>query len=385
MKILIDTHILIGREYNRNVQRRLSDVFELINKLNYQIVIHPLSKDEIRSDKNIPNKDALLSKIETYPVIEPQSSAKDDDTYYAKLEKPVSEQEKNDLDLLYCVYKKEVDLFLTDDPKIIRKAELLDISNKVMPLKDAYKLFHSNMKNKESKASGIPVFSFYKKGMQWYIGEIGNESIFDDRKGFDFIRYLLLNSNNKKDIHSIEVYNLGKNMSGDDLHDDISEKQIEEIISNTFSIDADESSGNFQKMTYKGPAKEITRGDIQKVINKFKKNLTTNKSLTSEERDRIKNMIARLQSIYPQPLHSRRNETPDDKLPVEVEKARINVTRSIKRALAIISEDDSISSIRRYLNLSTVSSGYYCKYKPLPNDSPQWILSFEERNKYLTR
>ncbi len=56
------------------------------------------------------------------------------------------------------------------------------------------------------------------------------------------------------------------------------------------------------------------------------------------------------------------------------EKARTNVQRQIKRALAKIHE--MCPALERYLNISTIKTGYSCSYQPVPNDPVEWI-SFE--------
>ena len=78
MKILIDTHILVCREFDRTIQRHLQNVIRYINDLNYRLVVHPRSVLEVEKDKNIINKSALLSKIKTYSSLDSQSNPFDD-------------------------------------------------------------------------------------------------------------------------------------------------------------------------------------------------------------------------------------------------------------------------------------------------------------------
>jgi rRNA-processing protein FCF1 len=213
MDILIDTHILVYREVNRTIQRRLQEVLRIISELNYRLVVHPLSVTEVEKDKNIPDKSALSTKIRTYPSVIATENPADDDAFLDLIGKPKNEREKVDSCMLYFVYKKGVDFFLTEDPDIKAKAEQLGISRKVMNLKEALSFFKRKLKERETKGGSAPVFCFYKKESKWYIGEKGKESIFDDLKGFEFIHFLLSREN--KDLEPRTVYHGEKSMANE--------------------------------------------------------------------------------------------------------------------------------------------------------------------------
>jgi hypothetical protein len=367
MNILIDTHVLIYREFNRAVQRYLQDVIHSINDLNYRLVVHPLSVSEVEKDENIPNKSILLSKIKTYSTFVSELNPYDDAPFFELIQKPKNERDKVDSYMLYCLYKKEVDFFLTEDSDIIEKASLLNISNRIMNLKDASVFFKKALKERKNKDDGKPVLCFYKQGTKWYIGEKGKESIFDGLKGFEFIHYLL--GYPYKDLPAMTVYNLGKVSGNQDHRGEISSEEKD-------SHGLHKEAPIFNKrITIKD--KELIKLKIDQLRGEIDSNAIDSDNPTFEdvviENEKRNKTIEKLKKLL--------NEKSGRDYKSESAKARVNVTRLIKSSLLKIHEDKSISSIPRYLNESTIKTGDTCIYKPLVNDTPTWILYCEVNNK----
>jgi hypothetical protein len=369
MNILIDTHILICREFDRTVHRHLQGVIRLLNDLNYRLVVHPLSLSEVEKDRNIKDKSVLLSKMRTYSSLDSLSNPYDDEHFFEMIEKPKSEREKVDSYLLYCLYKKEVDFLLTEDSDIIDKASSLGIADKTMTLTYALGFFKKMHEQKKAKGGDVPAFCFYKKGPKWHIGEKGKESIFDNLKGFAFIHYLLCAGS--KGSPPTVVYHLGKTVGGDkDPHGIISE---EDKKMHGLNIE-----GPLYKERRSLKDKIIIESDIESSIEKLRKGIGYDDNLSTEDQmikmEEVNEKIEKLKKYYKQQknIRSDRDHTSKE------EKVRVNVTRSISKALKEIGKDNSISSITRYLNKSTIITGDNCIYKPFVNDKPTWILYFNE-------
>lgn len=347
MNILIDTSILVSRESNRAIQKKLQEVSRQISSLNYHIWVHPLSLAEIDKDKNIPSKNVLLSKAKAYPPLGSKSNPYDDKNFFKLIPKPKNEREKIDCYLLYCIYLKEADLFLTEDIDILGKAESLNFSSRVMNLRDASDFFRKAL-NKRSKDKDVPTFCFYKLGEKWHIGEIGKEGIFDDLSGFKYIHFLLSYEN--KGFSPVAVYHCGK--TPDD------ENRPAPLILEKGNMDLETPLVNKR---LSGKDRELLELKISQIEDEIDSGRFSPEEimLKKEEIEQIEKYM---------------NEKPGRDHTSQSARARVNLTRAIKKALKKISEDETIASIHKYINESTIKTGYTCFYKPFPNDKPSWIL-----------
>jgi len=367
MNILIDTHILIRREYDRAIERHLQDVIRLINDLNFRIFVHPLSVAEVEKDKNIPNKSILLSKIKTYSALETQSNPYDDGTFHELIGKPKNAHDRVDSYLLYCLYKKEVDYFLTEDPDIVEKAEKINISGRVKNLQEASTFFKKTLEAKKTKGDDGPELWFYKKGGRWHIGEKGRESIFDDLKGFGLIHYLLGYENEQ--IKSTVLCNYGKISGDEDPHGETSKREIADL--------GLQPEGLIHKKRPSSKDMVILKLSIDSGIERLRDEFDSSVFPSPEDemikREELDEKIEKLKKYYKQQSNTR----PDRDSSPESEKARINVLRLVKRALSEIANDKTTA---RYLNDHTIKTGDSCVYRPIEGDKPFWILFPESDN-----
>lgn len=137
MRILIDTNIIIDREDNKIISKNLQRVLNILNRERVQILIHPLSKDEINRDKNLERKSISLSKLSTYPLLESPPNPFEDTNYLNLVGKTDNEHEIVDNHILFAVYKNAVDFVITEDRGIHKKASKLGIEERVFTLEDA--------------------------------------------------------------------------------------------------------------------------------------------------------------------------------------------------------------------------------------------------------
>ncbi|AAG39952.1 MULTISPECIES: PIN domain-containing protein [Methanothermobacter] len=141
MKILVDTNILIYREDQKVLGRDLQRLLKLINKRKgFEIVVHPLSIKELHKDKNEKRRKIVLSKIETYTIIRDPPRFEEDEEFCEKLGKDLNKLKDNDyvdISLLYLLSKDHVDLLITEDQRLLGKAALFNLEDRLLSVKKA--------------------------------------------------------------------------------------------------------------------------------------------------------------------------------------------------------------------------------------------------------
>lgn len=134
MKVLLDTNILISREDNRVISYKTSRLFKLLSTHKVHLVIHPASKEDIRQDRDIERREINLSKIQAYAILEEPPSLKDDVRFVNIVGEPKNNNDDIDNQLLYAVRKNAVDIFITEDKGIHKKAKKLNIKEQVLDI-----------------------------------------------------------------------------------------------------------------------------------------------------------------------------------------------------------------------------------------------------------
>ena len=200
MKALLDTNIIIHREANKIVSQDIGILYRWLDRGQYTKCIHSATIEEVKKNPNKETVDLFLVKLESYEVIEIPSPLQD------KV-KNVSEQldstdnDKVDTVLLNEVFVGRVDILITEDKKIHRKALELGIQDKVFTI-DSFleKTFAEHPELVNYKVLNVQKLRFGKIDL--------NDTFFDSLKedyvGFDkwFIKkydeeaYITINSNN---------------------------------------------------------------------------------------------------------------------------------------------------------------------------------------------
>ncbi len=130
MKSLLDTNIIIHRETSTIVNRDIGILFKWLDKAKYIKCIHPITIHEINKNSNKSAVQTLNVKLDSYEqlkTVAPMSDA-------VKIVSDKFDNNKNDLNdtkLLNEVFNDRVDILITEDKKIHKKAELLGISERV--------------------------------------------------------------------------------------------------------------------------------------------------------------------------------------------------------------------------------------------------------------
>lgn len=376
MKILIDTNILLYNEADHHPPAHLQVLIRLINDLNYRLLVHPLSITEVEKDNNIPNKHLLLARMREYSQVATQRTPIIDDTFFEKIGKPDNERDQVDNHLLYCVYKNEVDFFITEDPDIIKKAYALNIPDKVMNSKKALNYFQNRKQKKVEQGDG-PVYCFYKVGEIWHIGEKGKVLEFASKiYGFECIHILL--SCAHKRVSSKDMYNSIKNNFNREIINEDEEKKEEnlyksKILDEDKNINKKHVKSSHRDKNYLSPKTELI---IKNRISTLKEDLSVPNSLSIDEEENKQEELQKLEKYLNDNRWDQKGVTDPDP---SVNKARLNVLKAINRALGEISEK-STSSFSNHLN-NEIKKGNKISYNPPLDNEPFWILHSEDLDK----
>lgn len=200
MKALLDTNIIIHREANKIVSQDIGILYRWLDRGQYTKCIHSATIAEVKKNPNKETVDLFLVKLECYEVIEIPSPLQDE-------VKTVSEQfdttdnDKVDTVLLNEVFVGRVDILITEDKKIHKKAQELGIQDKIFTI-DSFleKIFAEHPELVNYKVLNVQKLKFGKIDLN----DTFFNSLKEDYAGFDkwFIKkydeeaYITINSNN---------------------------------------------------------------------------------------------------------------------------------------------------------------------------------------------
>lgn len=133
MRALLDTNIIIHRESSHIKNRDIGTLFKWLDKGKYLKYIHPITIEEIEKNINKETTDTFKIKMDSYELL--KTVAPMNLNVQAVSEKVDNGlNDKNDTALLNEVYCDRVDLLITEDKKIHKKANLLGIGDKVFTI-----------------------------------------------------------------------------------------------------------------------------------------------------------------------------------------------------------------------------------------------------------
>lgn len=133
MRVLLDTNIVIHRENVQLTNYSIGHLFNWLDKLKYEKVIHPFTIMELQKYQDEKFLKSLNIKIDCYntikTIIEPDKEFLDKVSEHDK-----TENDRIDNVLLYEVYKNRVDILITEDIRLCKKAIRIGIGNKVFTI-----------------------------------------------------------------------------------------------------------------------------------------------------------------------------------------------------------------------------------------------------------
>ena len=141
MRVLIDTNIFIYREANQVLTENQQQLNKILNEIGAVQIVHPLSIREIKKNPDAQKRKIMLSKIRAYPQLESPPDPLQDTGFCSQIIPKPGTNDEIDNALLYCVCRDAVDYLITEDRKIITKANRLGIDNRVFLISDALEFF----------------------------------------------------------------------------------------------------------------------------------------------------------------------------------------------------------------------------------------------------
>lgn len=202
MLALLDTNIIIHRE-TASIQRQdIGILYRWLEKSGYTKTIHPITIWEIKKNPNQSTVQSFLAKMQSYEQIRNESpEAKEIEQLKEKYDH--NDNDRLDSTLLNEVFVGRVDIFITEDKKIHRKAELLGIGNKVFNI-DGFleKIYSEHPDLVDYKVLNVRKLEFAKINL----ADSFFDSLKEDYPGFDrwFLRkadeiaYLTINKDNNR-------------------------------------------------------------------------------------------------------------------------------------------------------------------------------------------
>lgn len=151
--MLIDTNVFIQREGRHTVPEPLQELEKLLRTEGHDILVHPLSKEEVRNYENDKGRELAESKIATYAELKLPQYPSDSDTYFRDTipEADTFNQSVDNM-LLFAVYSDQVDRLITEDKGILDDAEALGVNDRVLSIKEGVDHF----KDEPPLVSGPP-------------------------------------------------------------------------------------------------------------------------------------------------------------------------------------------------------------------------------------
>lgn len=133
MRVLLDTNIIIYRENKKMTNYSIGHLFRWLDKLKYDKLIHPLTKKEIAEYQYADPAESMTLKLDAYQELKTQAPLAEQVASFAATTDN-NENDRIDTALLNEVYQGRVDLLITEDKRLRRKAELLGLGNKVLSI-----------------------------------------------------------------------------------------------------------------------------------------------------------------------------------------------------------------------------------------------------------
>ncbi len=133
MRILLDTNIIIHREASRVVRLDTGLLFNWLDRLKYDKIIHPITRIEIERLPLGSNRDTMLAKLDAYQtIIIPSALHPDVQAVSSKYD--TAENDISDTQLLNEIFTGRADILVSEDRKISTKAQILGIKHKVFTI-----------------------------------------------------------------------------------------------------------------------------------------------------------------------------------------------------------------------------------------------------------
>ena len=129
MRVLLDTNILIHREAAIVVRSDIGKLFLWLDKLKYEKCVHPLSLNEIAAHQDARVRTTFQAKLQSYHVLKTTAPLHRD--VQCSCANDRSQNDRNDTLLINELYVNRVDILISEDRGLHRKARTLGIAHRV--------------------------------------------------------------------------------------------------------------------------------------------------------------------------------------------------------------------------------------------------------------
>ena len=140
MRVLLDTNILIPREDHRVIPRDLNEMLRLLHETGSIILLHPATLQDLEHDEDEDRRSIVRSKLQSYARLEDPPQYEADLEFCRVVGDCTKRNDKVDNLLLYAVYRNSVNLFVTEDRKLLSKGNHAGLGGRVLPISDAIPL-----------------------------------------------------------------------------------------------------------------------------------------------------------------------------------------------------------------------------------------------------
>jgi len=117
----------------------------IIQKLDYNIILHPKSIDDINRDSDDNRRKITISKFKTYDTLEGAPDLGKDLKFLDYIDSSENDNDLVDDSLIYAVYRNAVNFLITEDLGIHKKAKRINLSERVLNVIEALDLFKKEL------------------------------------------------------------------------------------------------------------------------------------------------------------------------------------------------------------------------------------------------
>src|SRR5262249_50745864 len=136
MKLLIDTNVIIGLEDAGEIKQRFADLVRKCGENSIAIFVHEASKEDISRDKDMARRTSTLSKIAKFQLLKGVATPNEAvlGARYGSIKKA---NDLVDVKLLHAASINAVDLLVTEDDGLHRRAKPIGLAERVFTVADA--------------------------------------------------------------------------------------------------------------------------------------------------------------------------------------------------------------------------------------------------------
>ncbi len=137
--MLLDTNLLIGREDPRTLESEYASLLQLLSSNGVRFLVHPLSIRELKGDHNVERREMVLSKAQSYEVLDPPPVASQ--SFIESVGSIVNDHDRVDVQLLYSIASNAAGFLLTEDHDLVQRAVRCNLADRVFTVADAREYF----------------------------------------------------------------------------------------------------------------------------------------------------------------------------------------------------------------------------------------------------